>query len=371
MFAPAASVNNVMLGYALGDFPTNGSMSPYSAYTSTGRRIRGRFLFDGRQILVLFFDFAPGMYGMFTCTWPNDSRMRRRILFTIPAAQYSFLNLPQQVISTLTFNERRRSSCTLPNFEHPVTSQNPSLCFDVHSMLRKLRGCFTDSSATRDVYNIHSGELATRSSGFLYAEMFIGNQTSESPLLRLDFFNLYSKQRGIERLLNRSFASDIRGPPLCSCAQCDLEDRAMTETLFNETQVGTQCFTRERLGTGGNEVEEILSEMLSSARAVGDQHVHRPPVRSLHHDMQPGSMQLDRLRERTARIAQQLRAQKLEQRRRRNRVSAAKSNMKKKLRVERQERELEELKKRRMDLLAVRERLQQENETLRKSFASI
>ena len=119
-----------------------------------------------------------------------------------------------------------------------------------------------------------------------------------------------------------------------------------------------------------------MDEMLSSACLLADQqrpvtlagrilHVRPPAVHGLPDNSQAASLQLDRLREQSVRIARQLREQKLETRRRRNRVSAAKSNLKKKLQVEQQERDLEVLKKRKVELLATQERLQQENETLK------
>ena len=372
LYAPAASVNNVLLGYALGEALTNDIMSPHAPYRRTGRYIRGRFLFDGCHLIMVYYDFVPNCISIFTRTWTNDN-YPTRMFFTVPAAQYSFLNLPQHVISTLTITERPSPAVALPH------CQNPSLSYDIHSFIRRLPGCFTDRSATHEVFNIHSGELATRSSGFLHGEVVMA--TSQTPL-KLHFFTVYSNQRGIERVLNRaSYAGvyNIRGPPLCSCAQCYLEDRAIIGTLTNDhTLPGTQRVARRRVARRpANFAEEIMDEMLSIPCILANQQqpvtqasritrVHTPSVRVLQRNSQSGTMQLERLREQSIRIAQQLKEQKLETRRRRNRVSAAKSNLKKKLQVEQQERDLEVLKKRKVELLATQERLQQENETLKR-----
>ena len=158
----------------------------------------------------------------------------------------------------------------------------------------------------------------------------------------------------------------------------------MTGTLSNnQTQIDTQGVTRRRVGTNAtNDAEEIMDDMLSSPYVVVDRQqpvtqpnritrVHPPSVRVLQRNSQSGTVQLERLREQSIRIAQQLKEQKLEAKRRRNRVSAAKSNLKKKLRVQQQERELELLKKKKIELLATQERLQQENETLKRRVSGV
>ena len=390
LFAPAATVNNVLLGYVLGEVSVNDKMSPYTdLHTNRGRSINGRFLFDGHHLIIVLHAFARGCTGILTCTWTNDG-LRKRVFFVVPSAQYSFLQPPQRVTSILTINEQLQRS-TLSASTHSQSSvalpnSNSSLEIDMSLLFSKLCGSFTDCSATRDDLSMHTGKPPSRTSGQMYSEMTPANASSSAALNFL-FFDSYVKHRRVERVLYRSCSISARAnaQQLCSCKLC--EERLAPGTLSERTQLSTQSSSCSRALQieVKNEVETIMDEMLSSSPVIEDQQavtqanqvpcVLSPSNSSVQNTIQsetspPPNRTLERLRERSARMAQRLREQKLEDKRRRNRVSAAKSNLKKKLRVERQERELEVLKKRKTELLAVRERLQQENEALKTRAAS-
>lgn len=233
-----------------------------------------------------------------------------------------------------------------------------------------------------------SGELATRLTGEGVSYMTPARGRPLNKLMQA-FACGYSRQRPLDRGVVFGHVSHggakVKG---CTCAFCRVHHDGPTSDGQKEMSHSPRTISDIQLSKLDPIVNagSILDEALLSPKIASRVKQTNPAASIVQNSTQPprvipqsnsvvwtaGNMVHKAAPQQASSImASELQEMKLEEKRRRNRVSAAKSNQRKKLQVEAQERELKLLREKKCHLVVVQDKLKSENLQLKAQAKSM
>lgn len=399
----AYATPSIVVGYSL----TTGNafdprMSPIQSGTFRGKaHLNGRFAYDveNDHLILVVNAITPLVSGIVDFTFTGISR--DRFFYTVPCAPYGPHRLPSRVLamfsnveikmatpnnkspsSDLKFQKfMQRASSTMDcvpcenevaNIYQELSQQSlkdvSSLLEGMRSLSQNMRGSFEGPHLRRDIYDPMNGKrILSRLTGGLQAVQIAPNESHRQAMIVYGWSEYCAwayglrAQRRTAGLINSATASSWPGADYVESAPRGRRHAAVqTDDNWCESCDSGNEDIRSRNGytsaTATTDVDTQTQSMQGKEKTVKE----RRSCSTCNGSVDAGMVMADE---------QQIRLQKMEAKRRKNRQSATRSNLKRKEREEQQRSELVTKKRRAVELDARREELEAENVTLRRRLA--